>query len=205
MKQVQWDEDGLTWDVYGASLDPEVLSSTLQKHLQLLTRTDSTNTETTSKTKNPPMETTTTSTPVMTTKLKTASMETATTSTPVTNKRKATFMATSPKATLVTPLSINSMATVAIETETDTKGEGDREGDRKRGAVEREGDVQREAEGEREGEVMRGEEEGEGTEEEGTPVLSRKSSYRESGRRRKKSGGVIRSLKRCVRSSNPND
>ncbi|XP_042161161.1 uncharacterized protein LOC112223226 [Oncorhynchus tshawytscha] len=30
MKQVQWDEDGLTWDVYGASLDPEVLSSALQ-------------------------------------------------------------------------------------------------------------------------------------------------------------------------------
>lgn len=34
MKQVQWDEDGLTWDVYGASLDPEELSSVIQKHLE---------------------------------------------------------------------------------------------------------------------------------------------------------------------------
>jgi hypothetical protein len=30
MKQVQWDEDGMTWDVYGASLDPDELSSAIQ-------------------------------------------------------------------------------------------------------------------------------------------------------------------------------
>ncbi|KAM8836231.1 uncharacterized protein AB9W97_002041 isoform 2-T2 [Spinachia spinachia] len=35
MKQVQWDEDGMTWDVHGASLDPEVLSTAIQKHLEL--------------------------------------------------------------------------------------------------------------------------------------------------------------------------
>lgn len=35
MKQVQWDEHGMTWDVHGASLDPEVLSSAIQKHLEL--------------------------------------------------------------------------------------------------------------------------------------------------------------------------
>ena len=34
MKQVQWDEDGMTWDVHGASLDPEELTSAIQKHLQ---------------------------------------------------------------------------------------------------------------------------------------------------------------------------
>ncbi|XP_035002391.2 uncharacterized protein LOC118100949 [Hippoglossus stenolepis] len=35
MKQVQWDEDGMTWDVHGASVDPEVLSTAIQKHLAL--------------------------------------------------------------------------------------------------------------------------------------------------------------------------
>lgn len=35
MKQVQWDEDGMTWDVHGASLDPEVLSTAIRKHLEL--------------------------------------------------------------------------------------------------------------------------------------------------------------------------
>lgn len=35
MKQVQWDEDGMTWDVHGASLDPEVLSTAIQKHLEV--------------------------------------------------------------------------------------------------------------------------------------------------------------------------
>lgn len=35
MKQVQWDEDGMTWDVHGASVDPEVLSTAIQKHLEL--------------------------------------------------------------------------------------------------------------------------------------------------------------------------
>ncbi|AWP17974.1 putative elastase-1-like [Scophthalmus maximus] len=35
MKQVQWDEDGMTWDVHGASVDPEVLSTAIKKHLEL--------------------------------------------------------------------------------------------------------------------------------------------------------------------------
>lgn len=35
MKQVQWDEEGMTWDVHGASLDPEVLSTSILKHLEL--------------------------------------------------------------------------------------------------------------------------------------------------------------------------
>ncbi len=35
MKQVQWDEDGMTWDVHGAALDPAVLSTAIQKHLEL--------------------------------------------------------------------------------------------------------------------------------------------------------------------------
>lgn len=35
MKQVQWDEDGLTWDIHGASVDPEVLSTAIQRHLEL--------------------------------------------------------------------------------------------------------------------------------------------------------------------------
>ncbi|XP_061564799.1 uncharacterized protein LOC133419582 [Cololabis saira] len=35
MKQVQWDEDGLTWEIHGASLDPQELSSAIQKHLDL--------------------------------------------------------------------------------------------------------------------------------------------------------------------------
>ncbi|XP_061787867.1 uncharacterized protein [Nerophis lumbriciformis] len=35
MKQVQWDEDGMTWDVHGASVDPQELSAAIQKHLEL--------------------------------------------------------------------------------------------------------------------------------------------------------------------------
>lgn len=35
MKQVQWDEDGMTWDVHGASPDPEVLSRAIEKHLEV--------------------------------------------------------------------------------------------------------------------------------------------------------------------------
>ncbi|KAM8887938.1 uncharacterized protein ACB058_020740 [Synchiropus picturatus] len=35
MKQVQWDEDGMTWDVHGASVDPEVLSTAIRRHLEL--------------------------------------------------------------------------------------------------------------------------------------------------------------------------
>ncbi|XP_033466958.2 uncharacterized protein LOC117246998 [Epinephelus lanceolatus] len=35
MKQVQWDEDGMTWDIHGASVDPEALTMAIQKHLEL--------------------------------------------------------------------------------------------------------------------------------------------------------------------------
>lgn len=35
MKQVQWDEEGLTWEIHGAALNPEELSSAIQKHLEL--------------------------------------------------------------------------------------------------------------------------------------------------------------------------
>ncbi|XP_077358009.1 uncharacterized protein LOC144004583 [Festucalex cinctus] len=35
MKQVQWDEDGMTWDVHGASMEPEVLTAAIRKHLEL--------------------------------------------------------------------------------------------------------------------------------------------------------------------------
>ncbi|XP_012718177.2 uncharacterized protein LOC105926413 [Fundulus heteroclitus] len=35
MKQVLWDEHGLTWDIHGASVDPEELSTAIQKHLHL--------------------------------------------------------------------------------------------------------------------------------------------------------------------------
>ncbi|XP_077594934.1 uncharacterized protein LOC144211492 isoform X2 [Stigmatopora nigra] len=34
MKQVQWDEDGMTWDVHGASVEPKVLSRAIRKHLE---------------------------------------------------------------------------------------------------------------------------------------------------------------------------
>lgn len=36
MKQVQWDEDGMTWDIHGASPDPKDLSTAIQKHLELV-------------------------------------------------------------------------------------------------------------------------------------------------------------------------
>lgn len=36
MKQVQWDEDGMTWDIHGACPDPEDLSTAIQKHLEVL-------------------------------------------------------------------------------------------------------------------------------------------------------------------------
>ncbi|CAN9508692.1 unnamed protein product [Ophioblennius macclurei] len=36
MKQVQWDEDGMTWDVHGAAaVDPHVLTSAIRKHLEM--------------------------------------------------------------------------------------------------------------------------------------------------------------------------
>lgn len=36
MKQVQWDEDGMTWDIHGASPDPDDLSTAIQKRLEVL-------------------------------------------------------------------------------------------------------------------------------------------------------------------------
>ncbi|CAL8283300.1 unnamed protein product [Merluccius merluccius] len=35
MKQVQWDEEGMTWDVHGSTLDAEELSLAIQRHLKL--------------------------------------------------------------------------------------------------------------------------------------------------------------------------
>lgn len=34
MKQVQWDEDGMTWDVHGSSVNPEELNTAILKHLE---------------------------------------------------------------------------------------------------------------------------------------------------------------------------
>eukprot|EP00062_Callorhinchus_milii_P020307 gi/632975852/ref/XP_007904457.1/ PREDICTED: G protein-regulated inducer of neurite outgrowth 1 [Callorhinchus milii] len=34
VREVQWDERGMTWDVYGASIDAEVLGLAIQKHLE---------------------------------------------------------------------------------------------------------------------------------------------------------------------------
>ncbi|XP_047465181.1 flocculation protein FLO11 [Mugil cephalus] len=35
MKQVQWDENGMTWDIHGAPVDPKELSTAIKKHLAL--------------------------------------------------------------------------------------------------------------------------------------------------------------------------
>jgi len=35
MKQVQWDEEGMTWDVYGSTVDAEELNLAIQRHLKL--------------------------------------------------------------------------------------------------------------------------------------------------------------------------
>lgn len=35
VKDVKWDAEGMTWEVYGASVDPEELGSAIQKHLEL--------------------------------------------------------------------------------------------------------------------------------------------------------------------------
>ncbi|KAM5255887.1 G protein-regulated inducer of neurite outgrowth 3 [Ctenodactylus gundi] len=34
VRDVEWDEQGMTWEVYGASLDPECLGAAIQSHLQ---------------------------------------------------------------------------------------------------------------------------------------------------------------------------
>lgn len=33
--EVKWDDEGMTWEVYGASVDPEVLGLAIQKHLEI--------------------------------------------------------------------------------------------------------------------------------------------------------------------------
>ncbi|KAL2078328.1 hypothetical protein ACEWY4_026013 [Coilia grayii] len=35
MREVEWDDDGMTWEVYGAAVDPEELGHAIQKHLEL--------------------------------------------------------------------------------------------------------------------------------------------------------------------------
>ncbi|XP_053477708.1 GRIN2-like protein [Ictalurus furcatus] len=35
VKDVKWDSEGMTWEVYGASVDPEELGMAIQKHLEL--------------------------------------------------------------------------------------------------------------------------------------------------------------------------
>ncbi|XP_043912443.1 G protein-regulated inducer of neurite outgrowth 2 [Protopterus annectens] len=35
IREVKWDDEGMTWEVYGASVDPEVLGLAIQKHLEI--------------------------------------------------------------------------------------------------------------------------------------------------------------------------
>lgn len=35
VKEVEWDAEGMTWEVYGAAVDPEELGLAIQKHLEL--------------------------------------------------------------------------------------------------------------------------------------------------------------------------
>uniref|UniRef100_A0AAV2JR75 G protein-regulated inducer of neurite outgrowth C-terminal domain-containing protein n=1 Tax=Knipowitschia caucasica TaxID=637954 RepID=A0AAV2JR75_KNICA len=35
VKEVKWDAEGMTWEVYGAAVDPEELGSAIQKHLEM--------------------------------------------------------------------------------------------------------------------------------------------------------------------------
>ncbi|KFO33993.1 G protein-regulated inducer of neurite outgrowth 2 [Fukomys damarensis] len=35
VRDVRWDAEGMTWEVYGASVDPEVLGMAIQKHLEM--------------------------------------------------------------------------------------------------------------------------------------------------------------------------
>ncbi|KFV55397.1 GRIN2-like, partial [Tyto alba] len=35
IREVRWDDEGMTWEVYGASVDPEVLGLAIQKHLEI--------------------------------------------------------------------------------------------------------------------------------------------------------------------------
>ncbi|KAJ7987799.1 hypothetical protein DPEC_G00330260 [Dallia pectoralis] len=211
MKQVQWDKDGQTWDVYGASLEPEELSSAIQKHLQLKTSTDNLTTEACEKTK------VKSRVRIMSRskfKTKTHLMQTATTSTnqtgtTSTDKKTNTEIAYLPRA------AVNTAAAVATENEvyvTKDRQQGDRGGEkegydyergkRKMAKAEIKGERNEEVNGqEREEGGQRGDED----EEDGTMMPSNELSSRESERSRKKSGRVMRSLRRCIHSSNPTD
>lgn len=35
VREVEWDEEGMTWEVYGAAVDPEELGQAIQRHLEL--------------------------------------------------------------------------------------------------------------------------------------------------------------------------
>ncbi|NXM73548.1 GRIN2 protein, partial [Serilophus lunatus] len=35
VREVRWDDEGMTWEVYGAAVDPEVLGVAIQKHLEI--------------------------------------------------------------------------------------------------------------------------------------------------------------------------
>ncbi|XP_041939637.1 uncharacterized protein LOC121700615 [Alosa sapidissima] len=35
IREVEWDEEGMTWEVYGAAVDPEELGQAIQRHLEL--------------------------------------------------------------------------------------------------------------------------------------------------------------------------
>ncbi|KAM4636544.1 G protein-regulated inducer of neurite outgrowth 2 [Discoglossus pictus] len=35
VREIRWDDEGMTWEVYGASVDPEVLGLAIQKHLEV--------------------------------------------------------------------------------------------------------------------------------------------------------------------------
>ncbi|KAM8924427.1 G protein-regulated inducer of neurite outgrowth 2 [Pelodytes ibericus] len=35
VREVRWDKEGMTWEVYGAAVDPEVLGLAIQKHLEI--------------------------------------------------------------------------------------------------------------------------------------------------------------------------
>lgn len=172
MKQVQWDEDGMTWDVYGACLDPEELNTAIQRHLQLKTK------------------------------------EIRETRHSIGSAAMTGTMATTPKTP--TAPGTPAMTTTAIETgaeetrglvgKVELGGEECREGEGGGGEGEGERDGGGGGDGERE-------EKG-GAEAGGTPMLQRKSSSCDSGRVRKKSGVVMRTLKKpvcCVRSSKAHD
>lgn len=178
MKQVQWDEEGMTWDVYGASLDPLELSTAIQRHLNLKT----------SKGNDSPRP------QKKKTKKKKATIETnvkviAQEPNPPKMVDKATYMVEDENE---------------VRPEAEGKGELEKEGDRKgmreedacrNNKAEVEIEIEKEDDGEEKEDVYRVE-----------GMLHRKSSSRESGRSRTKS--VMRSLKRpgwCGGSSKTNN